>query len=295
MNIAVIMTCFNRKQKTITCLQSLYFARNQSQFDLNLHLFLTDDKCTDGTADAIKENFPSEKITILRGNGSLFWAGGMRLSWREAMIYSDNWDYYLLLNDDVELMENVFVELFNAQKFNISKFGKEGLVSGITCAFDNPEKLTYGGVVLTNRFLAKGKPLMPIGVPQPCDRTNANILLVPKTVVDQVGIFYDGFIHGHADTDYSIMVRRKGFPVMLTAHFCGRCDNDHESREVLAHKIIKMSLKERKDYFRHPLHSTSDYLCAIRRTAPIRLPFVWIGRMLNLYLPKLYYFSKGIR
>lgn len=46
------------------------------------------------------------------------------------------------------------------------------------------------------------------------DLTNANILLVPKVVVDKIGIFYEGYKHGRANNDYSLLARRKGIPVL---------------------------------------------------------------------------------
>ena len=57
--IATIITCFNRKNKTTSCLAHLFEATNNyniqhSQSPIELAIFLTDDGCTDGTADAVK-------------------------------------------------------------------------------------------------------------------------------------------------------------------------------------------------------------------------------------------------
>ena len=42
------------------------------------------------------------------------------------------------------------------------------------------------------------------------------------------------------------MARKKKIPVLLTARFCGRCDNDHKSSKEFEKSIIKMSFAERK-------------------------------------------------
>lgn len=298
-NIAVLLTCHNRKGKTLSCLKSLYEACDAYnallEGKVKLTVYLTDDGCTDGTADAVKALLPDRDINILQGDGNLFWAGGMRFAWREAMKRHQEWDYYLLVNDDVVMMDNVFGALIETEKYSVEKFGKKGLVSGITCAKDDPNKLTYGGNVWVNRFLATSRRLAPNGEPQLCDLTNANILLVPATVVDAVGIFYDKYAHGKADYDYSFMVRKAGFPVVLTADFCGKCDNDHVNPKEIANKVMQMSLRQRKDYFDHPLHSNKDYLRYICRTSPLRVPLVWLGRTLNLYCPNFYYKISGIR
>ena len=42
-------------------------------------------------------------MRIIRGDGSLFWAKGMRKAWEAAIAERDNWDGFLWLNDDTEL------------------------------------------------------------------------------------------------------------------------------------------------------------------------------------------------
>ena len=295
MEIAILLTCHNRREKTVCCLKSLKKAivRYNKVVDnecIRFQIFLADDGCTDGTSEAVRNIFPDDNILhILQGDGNLFWAGGMRFCWEEAMKHNAEWDYYLLINDDTIILENVFTELLYAEQYAIKKFGKKGVVSGTTCAINNPTKMTYGGDVWVNKFLAKSKPLVSNGEPQLCDLTNANILLVPTEIVEHIGIFYAGFQHGQADYDYSNSVRKAGYPVVITANFCGRCDNDHLDTNELAQKVIGMSLKERKVFFNNPIHSSRDYLRFVRRISPFRVPLVWIGRKFNLYFPKLYY------
>lgn len=297
--ISVLLTCHNRRVKTEACLKSLknaLEAYNIGEDKVRIEIFLTDDACTDGTSEAARAVFPdTEVLHILLGDGNLYWAGGMRFCWREAMKRHKEWDYYLLLNDDTELMPNVFSELFRAEHYAVENRGKEGIVSGITCDPNNPDKLTYGGCVWSNRFLATYKWLTPNKEPQFCHLTNANILLVPASVVDQIGIFHDAYQHGVADYDYSNMAFRAGLPVVLTADFCGRCEHDHNDYWEEARKVMAMSFKQRKAYFNHPIHSSNDHLRFVRRTSPLRFPIVWFGRMLNLYCPSVYYRISGIR
>ncbi len=300
MKIAVLLTCHNRCVKTSSCLISLSSAigvyNSKHEEPIYVEIFLTDDGCTDGTVVEARHVFPDEKVLhVLHGNGDLFWAGGMRFCWREAMKRNEEWNFYLLLNDDAVLLDNVFDELFDALNYSIHHYGKEGIVSGITCAMDDPNKLTYGGEVWENKLLATSKRVSPNGAPQSCDLTNANILLVPEIIVRRLGILYEGYRHGQADFDYSNMARKAGIPVILTAHFCGRCDRDHMNGEEILKKIVSMTLSERKAFFNDPVHSNRDYLLFIRRVSPIRFPLVWIGRMLNLYCPKLYYYISGTR
>ena len=294
MKLSVLLTCHNRKAKTEICLQSLQRSldiyNNTSKNKIQIEIYLTDDGCSDGTSNIAREVFPDSKVLhVLQGDGNLYWAGGMRFCWRKAMERHLEWDYYLLLNDDAELMPNVWYEMFQAEHFAVENYGKEGIVSGITCSKDNENTITYGGSVWASRIFAIPKLLSPTGSPQLCELTNANILLVPRNVVDSIGILYEKYRHGKADFDYSVMARRAGYPVVVTANFCGFCERDHLDNHDKAEKIKAMSLKERKAFFSNPIHSNSDYMLFIRRTSPIRMPLVWIGRMLNLYFPTLYY------
>lgn len=300
MKIAVLLTCFNRKNKTVSCLTSLYHAldvyNEKIEDKIDLFIYLTDDGCTDGTADAVRNNFAEKNIIILQGNGNLYWAGGMRFAWNEALKMHSVWDFYLLLNDDVDLVDILFNELLNTHKYCIDNYKMAGIYSGITSSKSDHNKMTYGGNVWKNKFLGLSTRLQPNGKPQVCNTTNANILLVAKDVVDKIGIFYDGYSHGKADYDYSITASKNNIPVLLTSNFCGRCDDDHYKKKEFEQMILNMSLQERKSFFNNPIYSNSDYLTYIRRNIPIRYPMVYLGRLLNVYAPKLYYkISNSVR
>ena len=58
--IAVLMTCHNRKAKTIRCLRNLYCQ------NINLDIFLVNDGCTDGTEEFVAKEFP--KVNIIEGD-----------------------------------------------------------------------------------------------------------------------------------------------------------------------------------------------------------------------------------
>ena len=91
--IAVLLTCYNRKDKTLACLKQLYDSKFASAIHFEMDVYLTDDGSDDGSGAAIKENFPD--VIIISGNGKLFWAGGMRNSWNEAL--KKHYDGFLLL------------------------------------------------------------------------------------------------------------------------------------------------------------------------------------------------------
>lgn len=291
--IAVLLTCFNRKDKTVASLSNMLRARDYynslQSFSLQLSFFLTDDGCTDGTAEAVRELCKNEELHIVQGNGQCYWAGGMRLAWREALKEKERWQYYLLMNDDTDVLGNVFTELFKCHEFSLQRYGRPGLYSGITSARGDTTRTTYGGDVYTTRSKTITQRLQPSGEPQLADIVTANILLVPNEVVSAIGIFYDGYIHSGADFDYAVMASRHGFRAFVTPGFCGRCDDDHVYDEQECRNLMRMTLAERRRYVLTPTRSDKDYLLLIWRTNPRKYPISFIMRAIRLYLPSLYY------
>ncbi len=292
MKIAAILTVFNRRHKTVSCLQHLLKASddyNRSADDhIDLSVFITDDGCTDGTSEAVKSEFPTADIHIIEGTGSLFWAGGMRLAWQTAIDCGISWDYFLLLNDDTNVFSNVFQELFGADSHGFRQKGCHGLSSGVTCQPGNPDEVTYGGFNFASKAKGRRVIVQPTGKPQPVDLVHANILLVHHSVVESIGVFYAGYKHSSADFDYGMLARRHGFPTMVTANVCGECECDHDTDKEEIHKLMEMSLAERKRHVTSPTRSDRDYLTFVRRNLPLRYPLAVILRSVRLYLPSLY-------
>lgn len=296
MTIAILYTCFNRKDKTISSLRGLFSAveyyNKFSEAPIHPSIFLTDDGCTDGTSEAIVLMYPDKDITIIKGSGSLFWAGGMIAAWQEAMSKDTQWDYYLLLNDDTIMFQSCIQELMNTHLFCKRHYNRVGIYSGLTCATSNLNSITYGGRIITNSFLGTSMQVKKTGMPQMIDLTNANILMVPNSIVEEIGILYSGYRHGNADFDYSMQARKRGIPVLVTENVCGMCDCDHKSGQELKEHLLSMSIKERKEYFSSPLHSSKDYLLFIKRNFPLKYPLSWLFRKLHERFPNIYYLFK---
>lgn len=290
--IAVILTCFNRKDLTLASLQSLYQAQRTyneiGENKLSLSVFLTDDGCTDGTADAILSSLPNEDIHIIQGTGSLYWAGGMRMAWKQALKSGVSWDFYLLINDDTLFRMDAFVELFQTHNYVISQHHKAGVYCGI-CSSPDGLTVTYGGKKHCKGLFGKAVLLMPTGIPQSCSMTNANILMVSSIVVDSMGIFDDFYTHTNADWAYGIEAGKHGFPVYVTGKVCGLCEYDHPTEIMQAEKVIAMSISERIHFFNHPLRGTKDRLYFMWKYFKLRFFALCFARVLNIFLPHLYY------
>ena len=140
------------------------------------------------------------------------------------------WDFYLLANDDTFAFDTLFDELFASHQYCLSHYGRAGLYSGVTCKPGHPDVTTYGGDKVD--WLCRLHRVKPNGQPQPVDEANANLLLVPAEVVEQIGIFYEGYTHSSADYDYTRQAVKHHIPVLITGNNCGECDYDHDSGKI---------------------------------------------------------------
>jgi GT2 family glycosyltransferase len=281
--IAVLLTCFNRKEKTLEALSHMFKAFESIKNTISIKVYLTDDGSTDGTGEAVCAKYP--EIKVLQGNGALYWAGGMRNSWNEAL--KSNYDGYFLLNDDTMVYSTVFAELIETHHYTLKNYNEGGIYIGSTID-SKSKKLTYGGCVFTNKFLAQYIRLSPNKkTPQKCELGNANIMLVSKNVVDKIGILHKKFAHGLADFDYTLMATKKKLPVLITPNILGDCTFDHSDPFETLHLL---SFKERKKKLYHPTGlDFKSNLQFMKRNFIYRLPIVFIFGWVKILFPKFYY------
>lgn len=92
--IMAIVAVHNRRVLTERCVETLL----QSTTKHRLELILVDDGSTDGTAEWVRQKLPS--VTILRGNGDLWFGGAMQWGIEVALASEQAPDFLLLLNND---------------------------------------------------------------------------------------------------------------------------------------------------------------------------------------------------
>lgn len=283
--VAVLLTCFNRKDKTLACLNSFYAAHKQKGYSYDV--YLVDDGSKDGTGEVVKLLFPT--IHYILGNGNLFWAGGMRLAWNTALGIKD-YDAFLLLNDDVVLYEDFLGNLIKTDEYSLLHNGRKGIYSGATKDNDT-DKITYGGEkILINHVVVRRQLLTPKEIPQECDLTNANILWISKETIDDIGIFEKRYTHGIADFDYSLRAKKRGVPVYLAPNIGGICLYDHGKNW----KSNNTSLKERISFLKSPKGlAYKEYLFYIKRHFPLYLPYSFFTLWLKTFFPFIWDKYKG--
>lgn len=285
--IAVLITVHNRKAKTIRCLDSLKETWLPLCESFALKVFLTDDGCTDGTAEALLQQAYPFGLAILPGDGNLFWNGGMINSWKAALA-EGGWDGFVWLNDDTVVLPEFWEDLLKADAYSLETYGKRGIYVGSTKDLKTGQ-FTYGGFVYTNKFTVKDKMLPPDGTFQRCEAGHGNITYVSSEVVDKQGVFCEKYIHGGTDHDYTYLAHKAGFPVLILPHYSGGCMNDH-TKDGGRKAFFKMTLKERFQDLNNPRGlNMHNALLFSRRCFPLRYPIILVTGYLKALFPKTYY------
>jgi GT2 family glycosyltransferase len=216
--IAVLMTCYNRREKTLACLRALKEASKAAAGISDTDVYLVDDGCTDGTAEAVRQSFPDVRVVL--GTGTLYWCGGMRLAWREAA--RSHYDAYVWLNDDVILCGESLISLLDARAQQKLSTGVYGIVVGSMVNSDGT-KVTYGAV-------NEQGPIEPTREPLPVTHFNGNLVLVSAEAFEAIGNLSSWYRHGFGDIDYGCRAKSAGVPVWLAAGYVGVCDENPPPR-----------------------------------------------------------------
>lgn len=108
--IYVITAVYNRWKNTERLIKCLNIQSND-----NWHLIITDDGSNDGTGSFLKAEVASDKLSVIKGDGNLWWTGGLQKG-REFLIENidpDDKDIVIIINNDVEFDESTFNRVEN--------------------------------------------------------------------------------------------------------------------------------------------------------------------------------------
>lgn len=266
----VLMTCHNRRAKTLEALTSLF----AQDLHARLHVFLVDDGSTDGTAEAVSLRFP--EVQIIRGSGSLFWAGGMRLAYEFSSDVPR--DFTVWLNDDVSLWPHALSTLRSVQDWRAREGRTDVMVVGAFCD-PSTGTTTYTGLVRDSRLRPlRFQPLTPTAVPLSCDTVHGNLVLISEAVREAVGNLDAGYTHAMGDMDYALRAKRRGFEIWLAPGHVGTCPfNEPDPTPGSARQRLRKrgSVKELPP---------SDWRLFARRFAGPAWPLYWASPYLRAAL-----------
>jgi GT2 family glycosyltransferase len=176
---------------------------------------VVDDGSTDNTGDVLdRVHRPGD--VFLRGDGGLYWAGGMRRGLEELRRVGP-FEHVLLLNDDSALQKDALKSLIRSTGGRLDR-----LVVG---RFIDPTNgsPTYGGY--RRRSGLRPLTFVPENYP-PHGRIvamNANGVLVGTDAFNRLGTLDAMFRHSLADFDYALRASAAGLDIILSDEIVGHC------------------------------------------------------------------------
>lgn len=217
--VTVMLTCFNRIKYTIPCVEALV----EGSPAVSFHFIITDDNSTDGTKEALAK-LPYS-ITLLSGNGQLFWNGGMHKALEYALKKAEKTDYYLLVNDDVAFFKGSIGALIKRQKA-APQGGADSQAVIVGSTEDRNGRTSYGGVKLLSKHFARFALVEPTEAYEECDTFNGNCVLIPREVFFKAGNVDGAYRHSMSDYDYGMRIRKLGFTIYNSSEHVGKCDDN---------------------------------------------------------------------
>ncbi|MEO1701530.1 MAG: glycosyltransferase family 2 protein [Pseudomonadota bacterium] len=215
LRILTLATCHNRRASTLSALADLY--AQELPDGVSVAHVIVDDGSSDGTGAAVREAYPD--VTVVEGDGNLYWAGGMRHGW-EQYARQQPFDYLFVYNDDSLFTPDALSCLLAA----VPDKREPAVVVGSFQHMDGTGT-TYGARRRSSRWhpFKFGKIVEPNGTVQQAEVLNMNGALISRGALERVGFLSDYFVHSGADFEYGLKLRKVGGQVLVAPKHIGRC------------------------------------------------------------------------
>ncbi|HNR53185.1 MAG TPA: glycosyltransferase family 2 protein [Candidatus Dojkabacteria bacterium] len=230
MKVFVLIPTRNRKDLLIKCLDSLL---KQSYSDIEI--VVIDDGSTDGTGDILKK----KKVTVLEGDGNLWWSGAMRMGVEYVLPKSKATDFVLIQNDDTYMEEDFLEKLVKqSQENNRIILGTPVIDSVSRKLIHDSHKIIHGS-------------FRPVIIDSKEEIISADTLsgrgaLIPIEVFHKIGNFSKIFPQYASDYDFFCRAKNHGFKLGVTTKTETISTN---SRPNLSRRVKAQSKLTFRDFF----------------------------------------------
>ncbi len=250
METTLILPTYNRCAITLRCLEHL---RATGVFGW-AGVVMVDDGSTDGTAAAVRADFP--EVTVLTGDGNLFWSGAIALGMRHAM--QEGSACCVWLNDDSHPVPGAVERIVRRALADdsivsgLGRFvGRDGTAAPLT--FHALRKSRWGLSPRPPASRPDPEELIPV------DACRGNLVAVPRKIIDAIG--YPDAVNlpqYFGDTDYTLRATGAGFrcwvdpiAVVEEKEFSGNWDESWlTTRRPLRQIWARFGLKPASMYWR---------------------------------------------
>lgn len=240
-----VIPVHNRLEITKRCLGYLC-----TQDYTAVQIIIVDDASKDGTAEYLAQcGLPN--LTVLTGDGHLWWGGAMHLGIDHVTKVAGKDDYLLMLNDDVRVEANY-----------VSTLVSESIAHG-GAVMGSPQRDDVTGRLLDFGYRINywAMRMMPVRTRDQADSVDAlpgrGALFPMRAILDAGNINVKAFPHYLGDLEYSARIHELGWSLIIskTADVYSSSENSDENirRQGVAKEYLsfrsKNSLKQRLWFF----------------------------------------------
>lgn len=273
----IIVPVHNRVKETLLFMDSI-----AQQSYKNYKVIIVDDGSTDGTADIISGKY--DKTIIIKGNGQLFWGGGINLGLDYVKKNATDDDFIVLANNDVKVLNDTINNLLAHME------NKLGVYHSLV--LDLEGKVISSGAKLINWiFFSTYHPLRNKYYDKIKNFKNIEIdLMTARFVIFSFKVLRiyskidtENFPHYVGDNDFSMSLKKMGVKTYIVPS--SRCILDESTTGENPQKL--KSITEIIRSFRS-VRSTNNIIYRIRfgkKHCPrLLLPFYIISMFTQLFI-----------
>lgn len=212
--IFICIPVFNRLPFTINCINSLL-----NQTYQNFHIIICDDGSKDGTSEYLSTNFPS--ITLLYGNGDLWWAGGTNKCIEYALTVCRSGDFIFTMNNDSYIYPNLLRDLiYESQRNPKAILGCVNVTNSDLNLIEPSafkEQNTFFFPKLLRAINKWNENLDNIKFDfDNVDSLSGKGCLILIDVFKEIGLYNSKKLpHYYADTEFTYRAKKKGFSILI--------------------------------------------------------------------------------
>ena len=214
-----VIPVHNRMELTRKCVDLLW----SQDYDA-IKIIIVDDGSTDGTAEML-QSMACDNLTVLKGDGNLWWGGSMRIGMQYVIDNAAPEDYFLMLNDDVSFDKHYVKNMLEESVSN-----KGAVIGSIQKDEITGDVLGCGYLIrfFELRFIAKAR----------CDELEVDALpgrgvMFPVYALNRVGVINSkSFPHYLSDLEYTSRLKEAGFEIFISqkaAIYTSSVSSDYET------------------------------------------------------------------
>jgi GT2 family glycosyltransferase len=225
--VYIVIPVHNRINKTLKCLRSIYY-----QDYKGIHVIVVNDGSSDSTKNDINGEYP--QVTILEGDGSLFWTGAIKLGVEYALKICNKEDWILLINNDVQVKSDAIDKLVSFS----NSLNRKIIANAVSVDSKDKDTIVKSGTIVKSWFLNRTQHIyhgISLKNLLSYDAVKVNLLtgrclLHPVEVFDKIGNYNsDLFPHYGGDDEFTARAKLLGYKLYVLPSAIVYLDQDEVS------------------------------------------------------------------